>query len=301
MRPGGATWRLPVVAVVGVLGATGCGLGGDAGVTGAPAGAGDGPGLAALTAVQPVTVAGHRIGTRCAGRRTDPSVLLVSGLDASLTSWDQVQPRLSGTTRICAYDRLGVGQSDPPPGRQTVADLAADLDAVIDALGLSRPVVLVAHDVGGVVAATWAEQHRDDLAGLVLVDATPPGYVRTALDLLPAAGSGAGADLRAGVERTLSPRDNAERFAGRSAFSESLSPLGAVPLVVLTRSVSDYGDLRPRVAAALDSAWTGGQQQWAELSSRGRVRSVDLAGHEIQRDQPDRVVEAVREVVARGP
>ena len=302
MKVGGLTGRIPaLVAVVlaASLAVAGCGLVGGDDVSGARGG---GSRLAALTAVQPVTVDGHRVATRCAGSKSDPTVLLVSGYDSPVTSWDEVQKRLSATTRVCAYDRLGVGHSDPPPRRQTVVDLADELDAVMSALGLRRPVVLVAQDIGGVVATTWAEGHDDDLAGLVLVDATPPGYLDSALQLVPAAATGRAAALRADLERLLSPRDNTEHLAAGPALAAATAfpVLGAVPLVVLTRSVSDYGDLRPRVAAALDSAWTGGQQQWTELSSLGRMQTVDRAGHEIQRDQPGSVVDAVREVVGAG-
>lgn len=298
MTVGGLTGGLPALVAM-VLAATGCGLVGGDEVSGARGG---GSQLAALTTVQPVSVDGHRVATRCAGSAKDPSVLLVSGYDSPLTSWDEVQKRLSARTRVCAYDRLGVGHSDPPPRRQTVVDLAHELDAVMSALGLRRPVVLVAQDIGGVVATTWAEEHDDDLAGLVLVDATPPGYLDTALKLVPPTATGHAATLRADLERLLSPRDNAEHLAAGPALAgdTSFPVLGAVPLVVLTRTVSDYGDLRPRVAAALDSAWTGGQQQWTELSSLGRMQTVDRAGHEIQRDQPGSVVDAVREVVGAG-
>jgi pimeloyl-ACP methyl ester carboxylesterase len=298
MTVGGLTGRLPALVAL-VLAASGCGLVGGDEATGAR---GAGSQLAALTAVQPVTVDGHRVATRCAGSAKDPSVLLVSGYNSPVTSWDVVQKRLSARTRVCAYDRLGVGHSDPPPRRQTVNDLADELDAVVSALGLRRPVVLVAQDIGGVVATAWAEAHDDDLAGLVLVDATPPGYLDTALRLVPPSATGRAGSLRADLERLLSPRDNAEHLAAGSALAETSSfpVLGAVPLVVLTRSVSDYGDLRPRVAAALDSAWTGGQQQWTELSSLGRMQTVDRAGHEIQQDQPGSVVDAVREVVGAG-
>ena len=298
MTVGGLTGRLPALVAL-VLAASGCGLVGGDEVSGTR---GSGSQLAALTAVQPVTVDGHRVATRCAGSAKDPTVLLVSGYNSPVTSWDEVQKRLSARARVCAYDRLGVGDSDPPPRRQTVDDLANELDAVVSALGLRRPVVLVAHDIGGVVATTWAEAHDDDLAGLVLVDATPPGYLDTALQLVPATATGRAGALRADLERLLSPRDNAEHLAAGSALAESSAfpVLGAVPLVVLTRSVSDYGNLRPRVAAALDSAWTGGQQQWTELSSLARLQTVDRAGHEIQRDQPGSVVDAVREVVGAG-
>ena len=57
-------------------------------------------------------------------------------------------------------------------------------------------------------------------------------------------------------------------------------------------------DLNAKNAAALDSAWIGGQQGWADLSSAGRVQRVDQAGHFIQNDQPQAVADAVREVVA---
>ena len=298
MTVGGLTGRLPALVAL-VLAASGCGLVGGDEVSGARGG---GSQLAALTAVQPVTVDGHRVATRCAGSAKDPTVLLVSGYNSSVTSWDEVQKRLSARTRVCAYDRLGVGHSDPPPRRQTIDDLANELDAVVSALGLRRPVVLVAQDIGGVVATTWAEAHDDDLAGLVLVDATPPGYLDTALKLVPPTATGRAGRLRADLERLLSPKDNVEHLAAGSALAETSSfpVLGAVPLVVLTRSVSDYGNLRPRVAAALDSAWTGGQQQWTELSSRGRMQTVDRAGQALQLDQPGSVVDAVREVVGAG-
>jgi pimeloyl-ACP methyl ester carboxylesterase len=71
-------------------------------------------------------------------------------------------------------------------------------------------------------------------------------------------------------------------------------------VVALTHSVSEWGDLHRRDAAHLDSAWVGGQQRWADLSSQGRVQIVDQAGHFIQNDQPQAVVDAVREVLSGG-
>ncbi len=293
------TARGPLAAAIfGVLAAStaGCGLLADSdATTSAP-----GQTLAPLTSTTRVVVGQHEVATRCAGATADPSVLLVSGYDTELSqSWDDVQPAIGAFARVCAYDRLGVGDSDEPPERRSFADLADEVDGVIDALGLTRPVVVVAHSLGGVVAVTWAEEHRQDLAGLVLVDATPPSFVATALATLPKDPAERGGELRSQLGSLLRPTANSEHLAGRSAFDPPtvFSPVGSQPVVVLTHSISEWGDLRPRDAAAMDSAWVGGQQAWAELSIRGEVQIVDRAGHDIQRDRPDVVVDAVRRVV----
>jgi pimeloyl-ACP methyl ester carboxylesterase len=253
-----------------------------------------------LAATKQVTAHGRHLTTRCAGDPKHPAVLLVSGYDTDLSdAWDDVQPGIGAFARVCAYDRPGVGGSDKPPAQQTFTRMAADLDVVLNRLALRRPVVLVAHSLGGMVAITWAEAHADDVAGVVLVDATPPSYAGALLDLLPATGKGA--DLRKGYQQLLQPTRNAEHLDGAVAFQDatSFAPLGAVPLIALTHSVSDQVQgLRGKDAAALDSAWLSGQQEWAALSSQGQVQVVDLAGHFIQRDQPRAVIDAVRAVVA---
>ena len=216
MTVGGLTGRLPALVAV-MVAAAGCGLVGGDDVAGTRGG---GSGLAALTAVQPVTVDGHRVATRCAGSKSDPTVLLVSGYDSPVTGVGRgaeaarVPPQGSAPTTGC-----GVGSSDAPPRRQTFADMADELDAVMSALGLRAAGVLVAQDLGGMVATTWAEAHDDDLAGLVLRGRHPPGYLDTALQLGPGALHRRGRRaVRADLERLLSPRDNAEHLAAGPAL-----------------------------------------------------------------------------------
>ncbi|MDF3045255.1 MAG: hypothetical protein K0R30_1483, partial [Ornithinibacter sp.] len=71
----------------------------------------------------PVSVAGRRFQTRCVGTG-DPAVILVSGANTPQTTWHRVHGKVGAKTRICSYDRLGVGDSGPPPPVQTLEQLA---------------------------------------------------------------------------------------------------------------------------------------------------------------------------------
>lgn len=294
---GGARRTVPLAAVAVLLAVAGCGLAPRQGAPKAPVSR-----PAELAATTPVTVHGRALATRCAGDPSKPAVVLLSGYNTPLAAeWDAVQGRIGEVARVCAYDRPGVGGSDKPPRRQTFVTLAADLDALLRALDLRRPVVLVGHSIGGVLAVTWAAEHPRDVAGVVLLDAVPPGYSETLLQDLPADGTGPAATRRHQWSWLMDAGRNREHLDARDGFDSllTLPALGTVPVVALTHSISALGDgLRPRYAAALDSAWTGGQQAFSRLSHVSRVQVVDRAGYWIQRDQPQVVVDAVTSVLA---
>lgn len=247
-----------------------------------------------------IDVDGQKVATRCAGDRRDPAVLLVAGYDTAMAdAWGDLQARVGAFARVCAYDRLGVGGSGKPPEAQTFAGMAETLDGVLSGLDLKRPVVLVAHSLGGMLAATWASGHPEEVRGLLLLDATGPGYPMRLLELLPRRGKSAGAQLRDGFEQLLEPSKNAERLDGGVSFAavETLTPMGDVPMTVLTHSIIDPGDVLPETAAALESFWEEGQNRWLKLATQARLERVDRAGHFIQLDQPQVVTDRVQELV----
>lgn len=257
--------------------------------------------VAPLGDVVTVEVGGRSFATRCAGDEDDRAVMLVSGLGMDIdVSWTSVQSRIGTFARVCAYDRLGVGASTAPPAAQTFQDMAQDLDRVMKGLGLQRPVVLVAHSLGGMVAMAFTQQNRDDVAAMLLLDATGPGYPQRVLDRLPRRSGTSGSEERDDWEALLDPASNPERLDGRTSFAEadSYAPLGDLPLHVLTHSISEHrSTTSPRQQADLESAWEGGQHRWLALSTAAALERVDLAGHAIQRDQPDVVVQRVGELV----
>jgi pimeloyl-ACP methyl ester carboxylesterase len=99
-----------------------------------------------------------------------PTVILEGGLEASTIVWRKVHAELAKTTRACAYDRAGYGFSDPGPLPRDTRSLADELAALIKAARLRPPYVLVGASLGGPIVRLYADTHRREVGGMVLVD-----------------------------------------------------------------------------------------------------------------------------------
>jgi pimeloyl-ACP methyl ester carboxylesterase len=112
-----------------------------------------------------------------AANETQPTVILDAGLgDFSISSWVTVQPDISRFARVCSYDRAGIGWSDSAPYKESrdAEHIAADLDALLKAGKVPPPYILVGHSLAGYYVRVFAGHHRDEIAGVALVDASYP-------------------------------------------------------------------------------------------------------------------------------
>ena len=112
------------------------------------------------------------------------TVVFENGLATALEEWEAVVPSVASRARTVRYTRRRAAAAGDLPAR-TAADLAADLRALLDALAVGPPYVLVAHSWGGVIARTFIHAHPGDVAGLVLVDATHETIDSRGFALLP--------------------------------------------------------------------------------------------------------------------
>ncbi len=285
---------------------------------------------------QLVDIGGRRIHLDCRGSGS-PTVVLIHGLDTGgALSWSAVHDSIARTTRTCAYSRAGIMWSDPTPSF-TPKGIVADLHAALAAASEQAPLVLVGHSLGGPINLLYTKDHPDQVAGLVMVDAShPEQFARfktlgittesAALKALEVAAAlswtGIGRLLTSQIggmpnqasdvvlaQRAWGPRSIrgaiAEMGALHEIFAEagSARDLGSRPLVVLTA-------MKPMSAAELKTAgfteeqargqkamWLEMHQEEARWSTAGRQIVVPDASHYIQFDRPDLVIAAVTEVV----
>ena len=116
-----------------------------------------------------IDIGGRRLNLFCMGAGGHTVLFEAGGSDWSDT-WALVQPAVAKGARACAYDRAGLGHSDPASLPRTPTAIVEDLHALIAKAKLQTPLVLVGHSLGGFNAKLYAALYPEDVAGLVLVD-----------------------------------------------------------------------------------------------------------------------------------
>jgi pimeloyl-ACP methyl ester carboxylesterase len=118
-----------------------------------------------------VDVGGYRLHINCVGQG-NPTVVLDAGSGGMSAQWVRVQQEVSGTTRVCAYDRAGMGWSEMGPGSRDARRITGELHSLLGKAGIEEPYVLVGHSFGGMYMQTYAARYPDGVAGVALVDSS---------------------------------------------------------------------------------------------------------------------------------
>lgn len=117
-----------------------------------------------------------------AAERGTPTVLLEAGAFGFSADWGVVQEKLAKLgVRSLAYDRAGMGRSDPGPKPRDGHTILDDLERLLGEAGEAPPYILVGHSMAGLRVQMFAARHPDWVKGVVLVDASTAEATDTAL------------------------------------------------------------------------------------------------------------------------
>jgi pimeloyl-ACP methyl ester carboxylesterase len=240
-------------------------------------------------------VDGRAVNVSCAGERGRPVIILLAGAGDGLDKLADLQKTLSDKNLVCSYDRLGAGKSDKPAGPQTLDDTGRVLTAVIDRVAGGAPVVLAGHSLGGLIAARYAPDHQDRVAGLVLMDATSPTQTADIEAVVPDSATGVAADLKAQTVAALAG-ENPELL---SVPDGEVSSAGDIPVEVIQHG-KQYLAAVPEYGPAMEQAWAAGQRKWLGISSRANLSTAANSEHYIYVDEPQVAVRAIQRVVGEA-
>lgn len=121
-----------------------------------------------------IKLADHELHVVCMGNGS-PTVILEAGAGDNLATWKKVQPKIAEFTRVCSYSRAGLGKSTGQ--LQSAENVANDLHALLNSSEIKThspaPYILVGHSFGGIYNRYYLDKFPKDVAGMVLIDATP--------------------------------------------------------------------------------------------------------------------------------
>jgi len=265
---------------------------------------------------QMVDVGGYRLHLNCTGSGS-PTVVIESGWGDSSASWGWVQPEVAKTTRICTYDRAGMGWSEASPQPRTAREFAKELHTLLAKANEPGPYVLVGHSLGGYTMRVYAHDYPAEVAGLVLIDpqalpnsdvATPKpapkpggtslpmlmariGVVRLLAGPLGSIQNLPAGDKQAYTASAVTPRfvqtflDEGKGMSEGGAQARAVTTLGALPLIVLSRGKDQ------------DADWAASQAGYLQLSTDSQQLFADQSGHRIMIEQPEAAVAAIVKMV----
>ena len=265
---------------------------------------------------QLVDVGGYRLHINCTGSGS-PTVVIESGWGDSSAAWGWVQPEVAKTTRVCTYDRAGMGWSEASPQPRTAREFAKELHTLLEKANEPGPYVLVGHSLGGYTVLVYAHDYPDEVSGLVLVDAQklpasdaasfnpapkpgvnplPSWIARIGLVRLLSGPLGSVKDLpeqdkQAYKAYSVAPRsvqtfiDEGMGMSEGGAQAKAVTTLGALPLIVLSAGLDETAD------------HTASQAGFLQLSSNSQQFFAEESGHEIHIEQPEAAVAAIVKMV----
>ena len=241
-----------------------------------------------------------------------PTVLIEAGGATSfetLYSWVQthgfrpgwliVIPEIEKVTRVCVYDRAGLGRSGKAPSPRTSADVATDLRALLRNEKIATPIVCVGQSFGGSNCRIFASRYPKLIAGMVLVDTSDSDFWPRIQALLPPPAEN-DSELLQLMRRGPDLTKSAESIdlEANSALLRKAKGIGDKPLIVLTASPTSTDAMIPP-AQQQDSNRIHQelQRELLGLSTNSRQVIATQAGHNIQREEPQLIVDAVLDVV----
>lgn len=208
-----------------------------------------------------------------------PTVLFLHGVGGQSADWAATLSDLQGI-RTCNYDRVNVGRSDVDPGRHKAIDSVEDLHALLDVAGVNPPYVLVGHSIGGMLALMYAAIHPDEVAGILLVDATLP--LEAELDP-PELVDQIAADLD----------DNDEHLDWYAAYGEVGAVLDSLPSVPITYM---FGTLQKPPPEWVPGAYEEALHEFIDSLPRGRLVE-EKSGHSMPLEIPGEIAAETRKML----
>lgn len=221
-----------------------------------------------------------------------PTVIFEAGLGDGSQSWNYIQDRISQIASTFSYDRIGCGKSDKSLISRTCLDIVCNLREILTTISTKPPYILVGHSFGGLVVRLFANIYPELVFGVVLVDAIAENKEIHYEKILTEK------HLLKNREYFKNPMLNAEKIDKEKSYNQisENNSLYNIPLTIIMRGLADDNDLSlPNdKILRMDQELQSNMQN---LSTRSKIRIAHNSRHFIQNDEPEIVIEEIKNML----
>lgn len=236
------------------------------------------------------TIAGRQIESLTI-KNPDTNIIIVfeNGLRATVDGWDKVMDALAPNASIFAYNRPGYGNSQESKTARDGGTIVEELRQTLKHKGLAPPYILVGHSLGGLYMQLFAKRYPHEVSGLVLVDPLLPGVVKKSEEFPFWARGAKRLFFSSSVNKEI------DAIYQTSEQVIALAPIDDKPIVMLIN--------KPKSATAVGVDFGAfNKDQKTRESVKGMYpkakRIIVDSDHQVQRENPAEVVDAIREIIA---
>ena len=258
-----------------------------------------------------VDIGSHRLFIHCIGEGS-PTIVIDTGIGETYESWESVIESLSQSTRVCAYDRAGYGQSEIGPMPRNGQRVTDELNLLLNKSGVKPPYVLVGHSLGGLHMQVFAANYPEQVAGIVLLDPPPLAWImgegfpelrelfnqETAAiqEAAEAARASSDPEAKAQADFLETVASEFEQFFGDTGHQVAdIRSFGELPLIVIGATEPDpnFGES----AQAYRQFWNDESRTLAGKSENGRFILAEGSSHHIHLDAPEVLTQEILQIV----
>jgi pimeloyl-ACP methyl ester carboxylesterase len=251
--------------------------------------------------LQKVDAGGHGLNLLIGGKRDGdktPAVILEGGFGAGIASWTTVQAEIAKFAQVVSYDRAGLGQSEPGPKPRTAKQIALELHTALHSAGIKPPYILVGHSFGGPYIRVFAGMYPSEVAGLVLVDPSQEAFDewnRARPEWKANEAKRKEEQAAQLAKATQGVRDESASVSASYEQARAAKVPPGIPVILLTAM------LDPGTPPEMTRMWAEKHKEWIAKVPGGRLVLAEKSRHFIQTDEPQLVIEAIRQQVRPKP
>lgn len=246
-----------------------------------------------FTGSEKIDIGGYSLFIKCTGEG-NPTIVFDSGWGMQYASWYGVTNIIDKTTHTVLYSRAGMGSSDKSPLDRTCETKTEELHKLLEASHIKGPYILVGHSLGGFVVRLFAAKYPDEVAGIVLVDASHEEFGNRIIGNMTEEEKKAEQEYEARINKSAAPDGNyIDIEKSVEQVRKVRNAIKDIPLTVIVAQQS----IESKQYGNKGEIWMELQKELASLSTKSKLIIAKNSSHNVPGDEPEVIADALLEML----